>query len=135
MNKILFCLGIIFSCYSVSAQDMVIINAHIIDGTGTNILNGSLVVVDGKINSVSEGLADTSNRQVINAAGMTLLPGFIDAHRHIIGRNIERWFDEESETRMQEFLEAGFTTLMSASGRKQPLGSPPNPTLFFKIAY
>ena len=47
---------------------------------------------------------------------MTALPGFIDAHRHIMGGNDERWFKEQSVPRMQEFLDAGYTTLMSGGG-------------------
>ena len=27
---------------------------------------------------------------------MTVLPGFIDAHRHIMGGNDEQWFKEQS---------------------------------------
>jgi imidazolonepropionase-like amidohydrolase len=47
---------------------------------------------------------------------MTLMPGFIDAHRHIIGGNEEQWFKQQAAVRMQEFLETGYTTLMSGGG-------------------
>jgi imidazolonepropionase-like amidohydrolase len=47
---------------------------------------------------------------------MTALPGFIDAHRHVMGGNDDRWFKEQSVDRMREFLEAGYTTLMSGGG-------------------
>ena len=45
-----------------------------------------------------------------------MLPGYIDAHRHIINGNTDQWFREQSVARMQEFLDAGFTTLMSGGG-------------------
>ncbi|MSO82927.1 MAG: hypothetical protein EXQ53_06490, partial [Acidobacteria bacterium] len=48
--------------------------------------------------------------------GMTAMPGFIDAHRHIIGGNTDQWFKEQAALRMQEFLETGYTTLMSGGG-------------------
>ena len=44
------------------------------------------------------------------------MPGFIDAHRRIMGGNAERWFSEQSAPRMQELLESGYTTLMSGGG-------------------
>jgi imidazolonepropionase-like amidohydrolase len=50
---------------------------------------------------------------VIDAQGRTVMPGFIDAHRHI-GANNEAWLKEQAPARMQEFLEAGFTTVLSA---------------------
>jgi imidazolonepropionase-like amidohydrolase len=47
---------------------------------------------------------------------MTAMPGFVDAHRHVIGGNSDQWFKEQASVRMQEFLEAGYTTLMSGGG-------------------
>jgi imidazolonepropionase-like amidohydrolase len=52
----------------------------------------------------------------IDARGLTVMPGFIDAHRHIINGNDEQWFKEQASPRMREFLEAGYTTLMSGGG-------------------
>jgi imidazolonepropionase-like amidohydrolase len=50
----------------------------------------------------------------IDAGGRTVMPGFIDAHRHIIQGNPERWLAEESAASMRAYLEAGFTTVLSA---------------------
>jgi imidazolonepropionase-like amidohydrolase len=47
---------------------------------------------------------------------MTVMPGFIDGHRHIIRGNAEQWLKQEAAQRMQEFLEAGYTTLMEGGG-------------------
>jgi imidazolonepropionase-like amidohydrolase len=52
----------------------------------------------------------------IDAGGMTAMAGFIDAHRHIMSGDSEEWFRTEAVNRMQEFLDAGFTTLMSGGG-------------------
>src|SRR3990170_4273405 len=59
----------------------------------------------------------------IDARGMTVMPGFIDAHRHIIGGGAGAgWMQTEAQARMQEFLDAGFTTLVSAGdGQEQIL--------------
>ena len=98
------------------AQDLVITNALIIAGNGTVINPGSVVVRSGRIASVSQGAANVTGMRSIDAKGMTVMPGFIDAHRHIISGNEEQWFKQQAATRMQEFLETGYTTLMSGGG-------------------
>jgi imidazolonepropionase-like amidohydrolase len=99
-----------------AGQDLVIINARFIDGAGFMLENGSMVVRDGRIESISPIMANTRGMPTINAAGMTVMPGFIDAHRHIILGDTDDWFREQAEERLAEFLDAGFTTLMSGGG-------------------
>ena len=101
-------------CSPVWGQDLVIANARIIDGNGGVIQNGTVVVQDGRIASVSAGPADSGEAQVIDAGGMTVMPGFIDAHRHVISGDPDPWLAEQAIPRMQEFLDAGFTTVLSA---------------------
>jgi enamidase len=101
---------------SLEAQDLVISNARIIVGNGTVVNSGSIVVRAGRIVSVGPGAANAVGTRTIDAKGMTAMPGFIDAHRHIMGGNDAQWFKEQSVARMQEFLEAGYTTLMSGGG-------------------
>jgi imidazolonepropionase-like amidohydrolase len=95
------------------AQDLVIANARILDGAGGVIERGSVAIDDGKIVSVSATPAPTRGR-VIDAAGRTVLPGFIESHRHPIGSGRAEWLDRDAPARMQEFLDAGFTTVLSA---------------------
>jgi imidazolonepropionase-like amidohydrolase len=102
--------------HEVAAQDLVITNARIIVGNGSVIDRGSVVVRSGRIVSVAPGALSGQGAQSLDAKGMTLMPGFIDAHRHIINGNEARWFSEQSVARMREFLEAGYTTLMSGGG-------------------
>ena len=62
---------------------------QIVDGTGTEpIKNGVIVITDDKIAAIgtSENVRIPSGSRVINLGDATLLPGFIDAHTHIIGR-------------------------------------------------
>jgi imidazolonepropionase-like amidohydrolase len=99
----------------VSAQDLVITNAHIVVGNGQVIERGSVVVRSGRIVSVATGAAGAQGTQ-IDARGMTVMPGFIDGHRHIMRGNPEQWLAQEAAARMQEFLEAGYTTLMEGGG-------------------
>jgi imidazolonepropionase-like amidohydrolase len=102
---------------TVSAQDLVITNARIIVGNGQIIERGSVVVRNGRIASVAPGQASSSGVQTIDAQGMTVMPGFIDGHRHIIRGEAGEWFKTEAADRMREFLEAGYTTLLEGGGR------------------
>jgi imidazolonepropionase-like amidohydrolase len=97
------------------AQDLVVTNARILDAS-TDIARGSIVIEDGRIVTVTAGSVAAGARPTLDAGGRTVLPGYIDAHRHIINGDADRWFREQSQARMQEFLDAGFTTLMSGGG-------------------
>src|SRR5213083_2386886 len=94
---------------NLSAQDLVITNTRIIVGNGDVINPGSIVIRDGRIVSVSAGPANASGAQMMDARGMTAIPGFIDAHRHVnTGPN--------EKLQMQQLLEAGYTTVLSGGG-------------------
>jgi imidazolonepropionase-like amidohydrolase len=98
-----------------AAQNLVVVNARILDGKGGVIERGSVVVRDGKIVSVASGAAtDVSGLQTIDAQGRTLMPGFIDAHRHIAQGDPGEWLAQRAAAQMQEFLDAGFTTVLCA---------------------
>lgn len=98
---------------SAGAQDLVVTNARILDGAGGVIENGTVVVDDGIITSVGAGTAQLAGATVIDAEGRTVMPGFIDAHRHIGGGG-PSWLDDEAPAAMQAWLDAGFTTVLDA---------------------
>src|SRR5665213_3691558 len=98
---------------SLSAQDLTVTNARIVDANrvanGSVIERGSIVVRAGKIVSVQAGAPSAAAGKTIDAKGMTVMPGFIDAHRHInTGPN--------EKAQMQALLEAGYTTILSGGG-------------------
>ena len=94
---------------SLAAQDLVITNARIIVGNGTVIPQGAIVVRGGRIASVAAGAPNAPGLQTIDGRGMTALPGFIDAHRHVnTGPN--------EKAQMQALLDAGYTTILSGGG-------------------
>jgi hypothetical protein len=113
--------SLLLAAASSSAQDLVITNARVIVGTGQVIEQGSIVVRGGKIASVSAGPASAPGLKVIDAKGMTAIAGFIDGHRHIIGGDAQRYLNEQAADRMREFLEAGYTTLLSGGGAAEPV--------------
>lgn len=109
--------------------------ARLIDGKGgPPIENAIIIVTDEKITSV--GSADTvrlaAGARVIDLGNATLLPGFVDAHTHLIGRVLGDPEGENAPVRdyesfgailgvvhAQEQLMAGFTSVrnLGASGR------------------
>ena len=63
--------------------------ARLIDGTGASpIRNAIIIVTNNKISSVGDAASVRipSGAKVIDLGDVTLLPGFIDAHTHLIGR-------------------------------------------------
>ena len=115
MRHVALKLALVSWSASALAQNLVITNARILD-VNTDIARGSIVIEDGRIVSVAAGTAAAAGKPTLDAGGRTVLPGYIDAHRHIINGDAEQWFREQSAQRMQEFLDAGFTTLMSGGG-------------------
>jgi len=101
--------GLTMAATAAMAQDLTITNARIIGPNANVIERGSIVVRGGTIVSVTAGQPSPSSGTVIDAKGMSAMPGFIDAHRHFnTGPN--------EKAQMQAQLEAGYTTLLSAGG-------------------
>src|SRR5688572_18338773 len=100
----------------LAAQDLVVNNVRIIVGNGQVIESGSVVVRGGRIASVGAATAAPQGAPVIDGRGMTAVPGFIDGHRHIIPGNADEYFKGRAAAHMQEFLEAGYTTLLEGGG-------------------
>ena len=130
MNRLLATLAVTVSALAVAgaapsaawAQNLVITGGRIITGTGQVIEKGSVVVKDGKIASVAAGPAKPAGKgvKVINAAGMTVMAGFIDDHRHLIyDRDVAKYFKEQAADRMRELLESGVTTVQSGGDNSE----------------
>lgn len=99
--------------------------ARVIDGKGNVINNGYVLVTDDKITAV--GSADTvrftSDVKIIDLGDATILPGFVDAHTHVIGRvfgdtegpasvrDYESFGAILSTRNANNLIQAGFTTI------------------------
>jgi len=110
------------------AETIVLKAAHIFDGTGTPLRNGSVVVRGERIVSVGTA-APPPGARVIDLGDATLLPGFIDSHTHLT-LQFEKDYYQFVYNRMMRFpaeqalygalyarrtLEAGFTTVRNVS--------------------
>src|SRR4051812_45755395 len=101
--------------------------ARVIDGTGgAPIVNGAVVVTNDRIVAVgaASAVAVPPGARVIDLGDATILPGFIDAHTHIIGRVLGDPAGDDAAVRdfdsfgailgtanAQKTLMAGFTTI------------------------
>jgi imidazolonepropionase-like amidohydrolase len=101
--------------------------ARLIDGTGAAaITNGVVVVTDDKIVAAGKQGAVTipAGAKLVDLGDVTLLPGFVDAHTHIIGRELADPQANDAAVRdyqatgaiigvanAQKTLLAGFTTI------------------------
>jgi N-acyl-D-amino-acid deacylase len=65
-------------------SDLVIRNAHLVDGSGAPARPADVVVTDGRVEEVTApGAASTAHtRRVIDADGLTVTPGWVDVHTH-----------------------------------------------------
>jgi imidazolonepropionase-like amidohydrolase len=129
-------------------------NARLIDGTGASPVNSATIVIDGnRITAVTaRNQGDfPADSEVIDVAGMTVLPGLIDCHDHMANHRydmVHRWrLDEPASTRhlrtaavLRHTLEAGYTMIRDAAGldagfkRAIDEGLIPGPRLLVTIA-
>jgi imidazolonepropionase-like amidohydrolase len=101
--------------------------ARLIDGTGTGVVSGGIVVIkDNRIVAAGKEGSVTvpQGARTINLGDVTLLPGFIDAHTHVVGRTLGDPGADDSSARdfpsfgailgvgnVEKTLMAGFTTI------------------------
>ena len=102
----------------------------LIDGAGVSPVPNATVVVDGsRIASAgaSAGVEVPPGAEVIDASGLTLLPGLIDCHDHLANFGYElasRWGLNETRSLrdmrvasvLKQTLESGYTTVRDAGG-------------------
>ena len=83
---------IALSALSAYAQDqpsaaakIVVRAAHMLDGKSDTVVSNAVIVIDGeKISAVGAGLAFPKDTKVIDLGNLTLLPGLIDSHTHLL---------------------------------------------------
>ena len=73
------------------AQDLFISNATVLTVTNGTIENGDILVRDGKITEIGADLRAPRGVRTIDADGMYVMPGIVDAHSHIAISSINEW--------------------------------------------
>jgi imidazolonepropionase-like amidohydrolase len=74
-----------FSAYAQAPKQVAIRAGKLIDGKGGQpIANALILVADGKIVSVTPGGTPPAGVEMIDLSHATILPGFTDAHTHIL---------------------------------------------------
>ena len=124
MNKRIVAFGFVLLSWQIgAAQDLVITNAHIIDGAGLTIERGAVVVADGRIISVTDGSQNAKAPIAIDARGMTVMPGLINTHWHVLtgayptpsDEAIDRYIDDVIAGVFESLLARGVTTIFSVA--------------------
>jgi imidazolonepropionase-like amidohydrolase len=95
---------------------------RVFDGTGSPIADADVVVSDGRIVDVGIGL---DGDEQVDVSGLTLLPGLIDCHVHVLVsgidllRRLQRPFSYqffEAARNLAATLDCGITTVRDAGG-------------------
>lgn len=87
MNRFILLLAssillLVFSCNKDITYDIIIINGQVFDGTGNNPVSADVGIKDSLILTIGD-LSNAKSNRIIDAKGLAVAPGFIDAHAHL----------------------------------------------------
>ena len=127
IRQLIVLIVIVSAVNSAKADEIVITNARLIDGTGSIPVDNVNIVVSGQhVTSISHEEVNVDGAVVIDADGQTVMPGLINAHVHttlefLIPEDFEADMDAEgipleytisSDEDMRKYLAEGFPRLM-----------------------
>lgn len=130
--------------FAVSAQAQtvtVIRNARVVDGTGAPVRNVSVVIRGGRIAAVGEKVDVPADAKIVDARGLTLVPGLFDLHTHVQLAATTTSPDDLFKN-LKKYVAAGVTSVLNYSGAPeafQPIrellasGNYPAPHLYQSI--
>ncbi len=123
--------AVVVTASFVDAQTVTVIRAaRVLDGRGQSIINGDVVVQDGKIVRVGARAGVPAGARLIDLGSRTLLPGLIDGHSHLtwyFNRQGRYHTARDGDTPAQAMLAAAANasaTLMAGFTTVQSPGSP-----------
>jgi hypothetical protein len=65
------------------ATNTLLRGATVLTGTGERLENADVLLVDGKVAALGQGLAVPAGAVAVDAKGLWITPGIIDAHSHL----------------------------------------------------
>ena len=111
---------VIFSNLSLS-ENLILVPENILDVRSGKLIKAKVYIEDGIIKSISQDEEDFKTAKIIELSGITLMPGLMDAHVHLIGNNELHGYQSMSESSQmatiygvknaKNTLLAGFTTV------------------------
>ena len=101
------------------SADLIITNARVLTGTGEVLDRATLVVTDGRITSVTAGPSEVEATVEVDATGMTVMPGLIDTHRHLLlmagatnQTALDEWMAQQLPGVLSDLFAGGLTTML-----------------------
>jgi imidazolonepropionase-like amidohydrolase len=115
-------LAIAAAASTADAAELLIRDARLIDGRGAAARERvSIRIRDGRIDAIGQDLVAAESARVIEAAGLTALPGLIDSHVHFVyasGSGYRNDSDasvrELNRQHLRAYLACGVTTVLDA---------------------
>jgi imidazolonepropionase-like amidohydrolase len=115
-------LALALTVRTASAGDLLIRDARVIDGSGAPARERtSILVRDGRIADIGPALAAPPGARVIDATGLSALPGLIDSHVHFVyasGSGYRHDTDADvgalNRQHLRAYLACGVTTVLDA---------------------
>jgi imidazolonepropionase-like amidohydrolase len=111
---------VIFSNLSIS-ENLILVPENILDVRSGKLIKAKVYIEDGIIKSISQDEEEFKTAKIIELSGITLMPGLMDAHVHLIGNNELNGYQSMSESSQmatiygvknaKSTLLAGFTTV------------------------
>ncbi len=111
---------VIFSNLSIS-ENLILVPENILDVRSGKLIKAKVYIEDGIIKSISQDEEEFKTAKIIELSGITLMPGLMDAHVHLIGNNELHGYQSMSESSQmatiygvknaKSTLLAGFTTV------------------------
>lgn len=92
-------------------MEILIKNCRIYDGSGTPPFCGEILLRDDRIAEIGEKVTVAEPHEVIDLCGLSIAPGFIDAHSH------NDWFAirKQPQKYFEPFLRQGITTFVTGN--------------------
>ncbi|MGD8539777.1 MAG: D-aminoacylase [Candidatus Aminicenantes bacterium] len=99
-------------CTSKKEYDLVIKNGRVFDGLGNEAISADIGIIGEKITKIGK-ISAAKGQTTIDASGLTVCPGFIDAHDHT---SIELMVNPKAESSIRQ----GITTVVSGNCGSSP---------------